>query len=203
MLMPLKKPTADDLSRPAQKMHIIGRLSLTRCHQILSGASNWFKISHRLIGRLLISLLTVHWNLLPLPLLYLSAYFEQNRAQYYDLLLAVSQRGAWTEWLDYFFQGIAEQAGDAAARARALLSLQEQWHERLGEQRSANVLRLADLLLGQPVLTIPDVQQLLGVTYHTARNQVGKLVSVGVLKQMTEPDYGKLYAAEEILKILQ
>lgn len=31
------------------------------------------------VGRLLVSLLLVHWNLLPLPLLYLSAYFERYR----------------------------------------------------------------------------------------------------------------------------
>ncbi len=46
------------------------------------------------IGRLLISLLLVHWNLLSLPLLYLSAFFERHRKDYYDLLFAVSERGA-------------------------------------------------------------------------------------------------------------
>ena len=64
------------------------------------------------------SLLTVHWNLPPIPLLYLSAYFEQNRAQYYDQLQAVSERGAWVEWLYFFLLGVAEQAQDAASRAR-------------------------------------------------------------------------------------
>jgi Fic family protein len=46
------------------------------------------------IGRLLISLLLVHWNLLPSSLLSLSAFFERQRQSYYDLLLAVNQR----EW---------------------------------------------------------------------------------------------------------
>lgn len=155
------------------------------------------------IGRLLISLLTVHWNLLPLPLLYLSAYFEQNRAQYYDHLLAVSQRGDWTEWLNFFLVGVAEQAQDAASRARAILTMQQQWRERLGRQRSANVLRLADMLLARPVLTIPDARQMLGVSYPTAHNLVEKLATVGILTQMSDSNYGKLYAAEEILKILQ
>lgn len=155
------------------------------------------------IGRLLISLLTVHWNLLPLPLLYLSAYFEQNRAQYYDLLLAVSQRGAWTEWLNFFLVGIAEQAQDAAGRARALLGLQQQWRERLGKQRSENVLRLADMLLAWPVLTIPDAQKLLDVSYPTANNLIEKLNAAGILSPLSEGNYGKLYAAEEILEILQ
>ncbi|WP_255604426.1 hypothetical protein [Oscillochloris sp. ZM17-4] len=49
------------------------------------------------IGRLLISLLLLHWGLLSLPLLYLSAFLERNRDTYYDLLLGVSQHGAWGE----------------------------------------------------------------------------------------------------------
>ena len=49
------------------------------------------------IGRLLIALLLVHWNLLPLPLLYLSAYFERQRQEYYDLLMAVSQHSTWRD----------------------------------------------------------------------------------------------------------
>ncbi|HEX9676213.1 MAG TPA: Fic family protein [Anaerolineales bacterium] len=54
------------------------------------------------IGRLLITLLLCAWGLLPQALLYLSAYFEANRDQYYDLLLHVSQRGEWESWLTFF-----------------------------------------------------------------------------------------------------
>jgi Fic family protein len=154
------------------------------------------------IGRLLISLLTVHWKLLPLPLLYLSAYLEENRSQYYDLLLAVSERGAWGEWLGFFLRGVAEQSWDAAQRARALQDLQLRWHDRLSDQRSANTIRLADMLLASPILSIPDAQKMLDVTYNTARYNVEKLVSAGVLSKPKDSKYGKLFAAEEILEIL-
>lgn len=62
------------------------------------------------IGRLIIVLLMNHWNLLPLPLLYLSAFFHRYRDQYYHLLLMVSQQGAWREWSEFFLQGVAEQS---------------------------------------------------------------------------------------------
>lgn len=58
------------------------------------------------VGRLLIVLLLVHWGLLPLPLLYLSAYLERHRQQYYDLLLAVSERGDWLSWLVFFLRSV-------------------------------------------------------------------------------------------------
>ncbi len=75
------------------------------------------------MGRLLIGLLLRSWELLPLPLLYLSAYFERHRSTYYDLLLAVSQRAAWREWVLFFLNGVLEQARDASDRARRLNDL--------------------------------------------------------------------------------
>jgi len=56
------------------------------------------------IGWLLLALLLVHWNLLWLRLLYLSAYFERHRQTYYDLLMAVSACGKWRDWLDSLFE---------------------------------------------------------------------------------------------------
>ena len=62
------------------------------------------------IGRLLLSLLLVSWKLLPLPLLHLSAYIEPHRQEYYDLLLGVSQKGAWQDWLMFFLHTVRAQA---------------------------------------------------------------------------------------------
>ena len=72
------------------------------------------------VGRLLITLLLCAWDLLSEPLLYLSAYFDAHRQDYYDLLLRVSQHGAWEDWLTFFLRGIATQAQDSVARAGRL-----------------------------------------------------------------------------------
>src|SRR5262249_30176758 len=70
------------------------------------------------LGRLLITLMLCERGRLPQPLLYLSAFFEKHDQAYKDHLLEVSRRGAWVEWIRFFAQGIAEQAKDAASRAR-------------------------------------------------------------------------------------
>ena len=57
------------------------------------------------VGRLLITLLLVKRGLIPSPLLYLSAYFEATRQEYYARLLRVTERGEWEEWLTYFLRG--------------------------------------------------------------------------------------------------
>jgi len=156
------------------------------------------------IGRLLISLLLVDWNLMPLPLLYLSAFFEKYRNEYYELLMKVSENGAWHEWVTFFLRGVEEQARDAIVRAKRLQDLQIEWKERLSQARaSALVLRLTDSLFISPVITIPEAQRILGAKqYHTARKSIEKLVTAGILKQVGESSYGKTFVAEEILQTI-
>lgn len=155
------------------------------------------------IGRLLLSLLSVHWNLLPLPLLYLSAFFEKYRQEYYDLLMAVSTRGAWQEWVAFFLRGVAEQARDAVARAKQLQDLQSDWLKRLTKARaSALLLCLADALFESPILTIPQAQRILRITYLSAQRNVQKLVGAGILEPLGNSAYGKTFVAVEILRIL-
>lgn len=155
------------------------------------------------IGRLLTSLLLVYWKLLPLPLLYLSAFFEQRRQDYYDLLRAVSELGAWREWVEFFLHGVAEQARDASARAKRLQDLQLDWSKRLAGVRSSLPLRLADILFESPLLTIPQAQRLLDVKYDTAQSNIGKLVDAAILQQIGKSSYGKSFVALEILEIIR
>ncbi len=117
------------------------------------------------IGRLLISLLLVHWNLLPAPLLYLSAYFEKRRGEYYSLLLAVSERGAWLEWTEFFLAGVAEQARDGVERARRLQELQARWRTLLQKARvSALTLAAADSLFELPIVSSESLRKRFEVT---------------------------------------
>lgn len=156
------------------------------------------------IGRILISLLLVNWNLLPSPLLYLSAFFERHRQTYYDLLFAASERGAWHEWLLFFLHGVAEQARDAIIRAKQLQDLRLAWRGRLMQNRASTMpLRLMDSLFNLPVLTIPEAQRTLNLTYRSAQRNVEKLVEAGLLRQVGELSYGRVFLAEDILRVVE
>jgi Fic family protein len=151
------------------------------------------------MGRLLLILLLVSWNLLPLPLLYLSAYFERNRQMYYDLLLNVSQKGAWDEWVAFFLRGVQEQSQDAILRIKKLQDLQTQWAQKLDASRaSANVLRLADHLLETPILTIPQAQQYLKVSYRAAKQTMDKLTALDIISLYGSETYDKKYIARGV-----
>ena len=162
-----------------------------------------FRDGNGRIGRLLITLLLHHWKLLPAPLLYLSAYFERHRAEYYDRLLAVSERGEWNAWLTFFLRGVAEQSHDAISRAKRLQDIQQQWRKQVTQARSsALLLRLVDSLFESPVLSIPQASKLLGVTYPSAQRNVERLVEAGILRPYNELAYGKAFVADAILQIL-
>jgi Fic family protein len=156
------------------------------------------------IGRLLLVLLACHWKLLPLPLLYLSAYFEMHRDRYYDLLLGVSQRGAWEPWLLFFLEGVVEQARDAVERAEKLQDLQLDYRTRVTGKRSSALLpRLVDELFASPILTVRQAQRLLGVGhYQSAQYSIDKLVKAGILKQAPWGGRPRMFIAEEILAII-
>jgi Fic family protein len=155
------------------------------------------------IGRLLIPLLLVHWQLLPAPLLYLSAYFEQHRDQYNDLMLAVSEQSAWNEWLMFFVQGVAEQAHDATIRAQKLQELEKRWREDLrAKHRTANPVRLMERLFITPIITVPQAQNELGVSYTAANKNVSYLVEAGILEQVGDSAYDRLFVSRQIIDIL-
>jgi Fic family protein len=186
---------SDDMYPPLVRLALI-HYQFEAIHPFIDGNGR--------IGRLLTSLLLVQWKLLPLPLLYLSAFFYRHRQDYYDLLIKVSEAGAWSEWIRFFVRGVAEQAQDAATRARQLQDLQAAWRERLTQARtSALLLRLVDSLFESPILTIPDAQRLLGVGYHSAQRNVEKLTAAGILQQVGKASYGKTFVATEILRAIE
>ncbi len=155
------------------------------------------------IGRLLIVLLLVIWQLLPAPLLYLSAYLEAHRQSYYELLLAVSQRGAWETWLIFFLQGITSQARDAVLRAGRLQTLRESYRQQLQEQRAtAKLLQVIDLLFLRPVVTIQQLETEIGVSFATASKYVSQLQDKGILREITGQSRNRVFIAETILRTI-
>src|SRR5205085_9158350 len=75
------------------------------------------------VGRLLIPLFLIERKRLSQPLLYLSAFIEQHRTDYYDLLQRVRTHGDWESWIRFFLTGVTETARQAVRQADALLDL--------------------------------------------------------------------------------
>lgn len=156
------------------------------------------------LGRLLTTLLLSHWNLLTQPLLYLSAYFEKTRDEYYVRLLEVSRNGKWTPWVRYFLQGVALQAQDGLTRANRLLRLRNEYLERVRTPRASGLLsRLVEALFERPAITANQAKEILGVKYSSAQNSINRLDDLGILVEITNQRRNRVYFATEIIEIVE
>jgi len=155
------------------------------------------------VGRLLITFLFHTEELLDHPLLYLSGFFERHRDDYYRLLLDVSKRGEWDAWIDYFLRAVTEQANDAVQRASKLLVLRQEYRKRTTSARSSALLgAMIDRLFALPGISISTAARELDVTYATAKKNVEKLVTAGILAE-PGPGRNKIYMAGEIIDLLE
>lgn len=155
------------------------------------------------IGRLLILLLLQERGLLSHPLLYLSAYLEKNRSEYYDRLQAVSEHGDWEAWLLFFLRGVAEQSQDATETSQQILNLHKKYRDQLQKERvTASTLGLLDKLFVNPYITVPLASEKLGVTYPTAQKAVAGLLEAGILTEITERYRNRIYCAVDLLRVI-
>lgn len=153
------------------------------------------------VGRLLITLFLVERGRLSQPLLYLSAYIEQDKTAYYDLLQRVRTHGDWSAWIKYFLNGVTLIARDATTQAGRLLDLRESLRAQFKSVPRAAAL--IDELVANPYITVARAQKLLGVSNPTARSIVNKLAGQGVLEELTKRSWGRLYVARPVLEIIQ
>lgn len=155
------------------------------------------------VGRLLITLLLIEQNILPSPLLYLSAFFEATRDLYYYQLFNVSSKAAWHDWLIYFLNGVAVQSEDVLSRAERINSLLTKWKLQVASKASHVSVNIVERFAVNPYLTIKKISEDLNIAYTTAERGVKKLEAENIIKKMSDNQRDKVYCATEILSILE
>lgn len=155
------------------------------------------------VGRLLIMILLVEQKMLPSPVLYLSAFFEKTRDEYYKQLYNVSREGSWHEWLIYFLNGVAVQSEDVLSRAERINKLLNQWKLSVASGSSKVLVDMVQHFSVNPYFTINKIAEELSVAYSTAQRGVQKLEAAGIIKKTNDNKRDKVYCATEILKILE
>jgi len=154
------------------------------------------------IGRLLVILLLLERSILPAPLLYLSAFFEAAREEYYDRLRGVVERAEWEPWLEYFLNGVARMSEDVLGRAERINALLSEWRRAVSGTSSATPAALVDLLAENPFWTVKKVAERLQVAFTTAQRAVDRLEKMSVLTQVSGAKRGRVYCARRIMDIL-
>jgi Fic family protein len=147
------------------------------------------------LGRLLITLFLIERQRLTRPLLYISAYLEGHRDEYYTLLQRVRTHNEWVPWLTFFCEGVENCAGRATRQARALIG----HYERDRQEVKGHARRLADELFRTPAMTVPEAQRILDVANPTARSAVRQLEARGLLAEWSEKRWPRVYLARHVL----
>ena len=156
------------------------------------------------LGRLLITFMLCANGALKEPILYLSLYFKSHRQQYYDLLQRVREQGDWEAWLEFFLTGIKETSDQATETARQILALFEKDRIRIESlgRPAASALRLHQYLQTRPLTTVPAAVSELSLSPPTVRKSVGHLVELGIVRETTGRQRGRLFVYDGYLGIL-
>lgn len=155
------------------------------------------------VGRMLTTLFLHERKAQKLPLLYMSQFFEDRKDEYIDRMFEVSRSGAWTEWVQFFLEGIAVSARDTIVLIERLIDLKKKYEEQAKVAgRSALLLRIIDIMFELPVFSVPELAARLGTTYRGALNNIEKLVEGGMVREWSVPGSPKLFVADEVLKAL-
>lgn len=156
------------------------------------------------VGRLLITLEMCAEKVLPLPLLYLSSFFDRHRADYYQHLLNVSRNGDWQGWIEFFLRGIIAQSNDALYRSKKLLELAEAYRIQAERaSKSVELLHVVDMLFVTPVITAKRVATKQKVTFATAQRNVERLEKLGIIREVTGKRRNRMYVASQILQVVE
>jgi len=154
------------------------------------------------IGRLLISLLLCEKGALHAPMLYLSAFFDATRPDYYAALNGISDRGEWSEWINYFLNGVIRQTEDVLDRAERMNAIIEKWKIETAKMPGIGA-SIVELLAGNPYITARKAESQLGVAYNSVNRALPKLTELGVLTSANEAKRNRVFVAQKLLDILE
>jgi Fic family protein len=155
------------------------------------------------IGRLFIPLYFVSNGLLAKPSLYLSDFFERNRASYYDALMRVRVSNDLIHWVKFFLKGVAETATKGREVFRQILSLRNDAEQKiltLG-RRAPNARAALEVLYRRPAIGAGELEREMGVSKPTAHALVKDLERIGILHEFTGQVRDRLYAFDPYLKL--
>lgn len=156
------------------------------------------------IGRLLIAFFLSEKGYLTQPLLYLSAFFEKYRDEYYSRLLDVSKKGNWLKWIEFFLRGVITQSEDAISDAKRIFELHDEYKRKL--ERTKKIPESAHRLINQiflnPVISISELSKKWNLPFNSVKTGVSRLVQIGVLRGVGERKKNKLFVASELMRLL-
>lgn len=157
------------------------------------------------VGRLLITLYLVSHKLLAKPSLYLSDYFERNKAAYYGALTQVRASNDLAHWIKVFLVAVVATAEKGKDTFQKVLKLRTKVENELLEmgRRAKNGRRLLELLYRTPTIKVAAVQKELKISLVAANDLVKDLAEAGILEEITGYRRNRLFQFRRYLELFR
>ncbi len=158
------------------------------------------------VGRLLITLYLMASKILDKPLLYLSEFFEKYKGLYYDNLTLVRNKNDLAQWIKFFLNGVLQTAEKSAATLRKIIDLKATIEKekifKMGK-RSDKAHQLFENLFTKPVITVKDVQALMGLSPKAANILIRAFISDQILIENTGYQRNRVFVFNEYIKMFK
>ncbi len=153
-------------------------------------------------GRILLVLSLAQDGLLKLPVLYLSAFINRNRTEYYRLLNGVTERGEWMEWLSFLVSGMVEQGRAATQTLKKVADLYQRQRDRIRNLLGgSSLIETGEQIFKTPILSPVHLGKAIGIHYTTASRTLKALEKAGILEHMVMGKY-QLYIHRELIEVI-
>lgn len=158
------------------------------------------------IGRMLITLMLWHSQTIIEPHFYISAYFEENKARYIDLMRSVSQTGNWNEWIVFFLMAVEKQAMRNLEIAENMRQLYEEMKNTFSDLlNSKYALSVLDFVFTYPVFRNSSLSEKTDISPATATRFTKILHENGIL-YISEEAAGRKstrYSFERLMELVR
>lgn len=158
------------------------------------------------IGRMLITLLLWTQGIISYPHFYISAYFEENKSQYIDIMRDVSEKNDWEGWIRFFMKAIEVQAKRNLEIAEKIKDLYERMKEKFIEELSSKwAVNALDYVFTNPIFRNNRFTTDSGIPPQTARRFSRILSETGLLTTLEEASGQRsaLFSFEPLLKLVR
>lgn len=156
------------------------------------------------IGRLIVALMLLESGDLSVPLLTISPYLEARRDEYQHRLRELSITGDYDAWIAFFLRAIKDSAETALEKSEQLLLLRDEMVSKLrGLKMRGTAIRIAEDLIGDPVVTATRLAKRYGVTYQAAVYAADRLAKAGILESVKLTRGRRAYVAPQVYQLLE
>lgn len=152
-------------------------------------------------GRIINVLYLVMNDLLNLPVLYLSRYIIEHKADYYKLLQEVRETDNWENWVLYMLDSVEQIAKETIILIGKIRDLIYEYKNLLRNNYKFYSQDLLNNLFKHPYTKIEFIENDLGVSRITASKYLNRLAKDKILRKQ-KLGTGNYYINEKLIKIL-